>query len=237
LDDKTSSAPKSLRDPSLDIKNLSDLPEVELSSLATETNTPDGKMDNNEYWDRAAEIAEKMTSIQRDSVSNFTGDDYSAIKRYQKYDRHGGTVEGIIDGYDGYGYSIKQIEKFIEQGRVIQSMFDTLPKMPGVVFRGMYFFSIVREKMIDSFMQKEYIEFDSISSTSRSCVEALEFSGGDLNGAVLLKLNQKNAIPVETISGHPSEKELIMKAGTKFRVLKRMKTSQGGLVIEAEEID
>ncbi len=260
--DKISSATKPkqnvARDPSLDIRDPLELPKIELlGDLATVNDTPNGES-YDDFIKRLDEIDKMVTSEQSDAIRDFSGMAYTDIKKYQVYDLAGKSdpnyiydnepeLEGMRELDKRYNSNRQRkfytglIQRYIDKARHIQEFITNAPKAPGIVFRGL---CGLEKDVIDKFMAEDTFEFDSISSTSRKLRKGINFAGMYIGSAipitklsnVLLKLHQKNAVPIEHLSSAHNEAELIMPAGSKFKVIKKMRANDG-IVIEAEEID
>jgi hypothetical protein len=115
-----------------------------------------------------------------------------------------------------------------------QFMDKATPAPPGIVYRGI---TGIREASIQKFLTEPTFHWDATSSVSRKGSTSESFAGGMTSkGDVFFAINHRSAVPVETISQHKSEKELLMRKGSTFRITRRYLNDAGALMIEADEL-
>ena len=90
---------------------------------------------------------------------------------------------------------------------VLNSALAKLPKYQGTVKRGI---NVSDKKLIERYRVGQIVDESAFVSTSYTAGWA---------GNVRFSITSKTGVKIEDISNHPGEKEVLMKAGTKFRVL------------------
>lgn len=119
------------------------------------------------------------------------------------------------------------------QAATLSAFLERATPLPCTVYRGLYGLS---DEALAKLASSPTIDIDAFSSTSRSYQIANRFalSTDDPAHAAVIVLRQRSGVPIETMSKNKTEKEVLLRRGTKYRVVSRY-YSGGILHIEAEE--
>lgn len=185
-----------------------------------------GKNDK-DFVTYAGDVAKRFSGPQRQAIREFTGSDYGNIRRVQRISKTAAIKQYGAAEYRAYQNAIAQLD----------ALHTAENAVPGVVWRGI---AGLPDDVFKKFLAQDEMAFVGTSSTSRSPSHASKFlrigESGD-SGAVLFKIHQRTAVPVEAV-GIAVERELLVKNGTKFRVVSR--ASVGSLrktmLVELEEL-
>jgi hypothetical protein len=157
------------------------------------------------------------TEPYQDGPVEFTGGSYRSIRAHEQ-----APGEPTSESVKRWTH---EIEQFMDKAT---------PAPRGIVYRGI---TGIREASIQKFLTEPTFHWDSTTSCSRKGATSESFAGGMTSkGDVFFAINHHSAVPVETISQHKSEKELLMRKGSTFRITRRYLTDSGALVIEADEL-
>jgi hypothetical protein len=180
-------------------------------------------MTDEEFKAYAVTIGETFSANQRRTIREFTGSDYGNIRRVQRLSKTAAVRMYGQREYRAYLDAIDHLDALHTPERMVAC----------VTYRGI---SGLRDDIFAKVMSQDEMVFVGTSSTSRSPKQALPFAVSD--NAVLFKIHQRTGVPVEAI-GIDYEREIIIKNGTKFRVMSRsriLKKDQRMLLIELEEM-
>ncbi len=153
-----------------------------------------------------------LNDSEKKSINNFTKGDYKFIRPYQA---------GDITKLDKFSPEIrsrvaKETVNF-QDGLNKDGLYD------GTVYRGMNFSD---KASLNKFLKSKTIEMESDSSSSISKETAAGFASQGRE-SLLLEIKSKTAVSVENLSSFRSERELILRKGSKYAVGK--KTTKNGL--------
>ena len=170
-----------------------------------------------DYWKKADEAIREALPF-KDGPQSFTGSVYGEIREHER--NLSAPAEFRIQQH------ARDIREFMARAK---------PAPQGVIYRGI---TNLSSDKLDSILKQPIVGFDATTSTSRKAsVSKDRFGGGmDSKGDLLFVIKHKTAVPVETISRHTEEEELLMKKGTQFRVTRRFRNAAGAAIIEMEEI-
>jgi hypothetical protein len=168
-------------------------------------------------YGQMAKDAIKDAYPHRDGVVQFTGNQSELIRAYERNPKKPA------------GESTRRYAADIEQ-----FMAKAKPMPPGIMYRGL---KDLDAKHLNRLLTEPTFGFNCTSSCSRKGeVSWGTFaSGGYSKGSVLLVIKQKTAVPVETISTHDHELELLAKKGSAYRITERYR-HKNAVIIECEEV-
>ena len=150
------------------------------------------------------------------AVWGWSGSDYKDVRKYQKG----------IDGYDSYKEQAENIERFLKLAPKWGTSGDT--------YRG------VKMSKEDFSKLAKGVEVDmhgtSSWSTSRGVAEGFAPSISDLVSVLYISPSQSKGVDIHTMAHYPSEREVLVSKGARYRVKKKPKRVQGKWVVELEEI-
>lgn len=153
----------------------------------------------------------------------YTGSQHEFMNQVLRGETRGRTaasVQSILASCENLSELLTKAE---QAGKAIQ----------GVVYRCVN----ASPELLNTLLTQPEIVFDGFTSTTVDPKIARSFSLGEHgNGRVLLRMRQRSAIPISKISNAPEEKEALLKAGTRFRVIGR-RIEAPFHVIDLEQID
>ena len=173
------------------------------------------------YVARARKAVEKVSDTSKSAIRSFTG-------------------SGYIDVRDS-----EESGKPSAKAKAIYEAFKTATPEPGTVFRAI---RGLDQRVVEKYMRSEVFQLGRTGGATSStswCLDASidGFMGGNHDGGphdykILFVLNQQTGIPIETLSGISSEREILLSRDAKFRVtgLSRPAGMKHVLVVEGEEI-
>lgn len=206
----------------------------------TPTETPNGKSVGashirGTYRGDAHQTLQSQTKVaERDAITKFTGGSYGEIRNA------GRMTEEQYKAAGGYDY-----ERYKRDANNVESAFDKIPedqRVPGVVFRGIQVPRVVANAMLAQNDKPHMPGLGSMFSTSRRLEPAKSFMGsGQGDTHVMMVIDQKRGVAIETISQHETEHEVLMSGKTKCRLVSSMVVERIGsymnvLVLHYEEV-
>lgn len=134
-------------------------------------------------------------------------------------------------------YSAEQIDEGRRWVATLDRAFDVLPKHPMTVFRG---HSNVAPAVLHGLLASDTFELPRHSSASRDPAVGARFAAKADNTPeqvhVVLVLHQRSAIAIEGVSGFKNEREMAIRGGTRFGIVRRAQISANTLLVEANEL-
>jgi hypothetical protein len=130
-------------------------------------------------------------------------------------------------------------ESAVRSQRAITKMFDEVsPTMPeALTLRGESMTPAAR----DLLATQDEFTLGRTTSTTIDPETALSFMrnsySSERSARVLLRLKQRSGIAIREWSRYPDENEILMPAWARFRVIGRSMLPDGGMVVDAEEIE
>lgn len=198
-------------------------------SLPEPSRTHVGHKSESEYVAAHKDRLRGVDEAGKDAVVAFTDGEYTAIRDFE--------IHGIAE------------RSAVKRSKDIEKFFETTKPTPGVVYRGIGPSSKkpggIHDDEMRAFLEQDEFVLGGTTSTTRNPSTAYSFGkiGAGYESAktknrVLLVLNQKSAVGVESISEVHSELELLMPKEAKFRITGRYQAAgeKNVLIIEAEEI-
>ncbi len=162
----------------------------------------------------------------------------------------------VIQSYTGNGYrkmnqalykpreelekshTAAELRSIAEKNEMLnQALLDAKAKglaVKGVVYRGVAAWPGLAQEL-----ESGEFGFSCFASTSPAKHVAESFSGGGYSGVppFLFRLRQNSAIPIDKVSVNSGEIEALLPPGVRFRVIKTEPWKNGGMIIDAEEIE
>lgn len=174
------------------------------------------------------------------AINYWTDSGYNNIRNGESVLRGDKTVEQIVNEKSVHGGKdlTKYVESQVKYAKQFNETLDKAPKFDGEVYRGMRISEDSKYYSDYTTVGNEF-EFTGSQSSSRSNEKAASsFSGGKM----LMHIKQSNGALIEELSGLSSEKEVVLRHGTKYRVTavyKNVKVGKAHTVrtyVQAEEI-
>lgn len=103
--------------------------------------------------------------------------------------------------------------------------------LPGVVYRGLG----APVEFIEALKSGEFVHANFVSTSDRETL-AEEFASGKLGTPTVLTIHQRSAVTLESITEYPGERELLLNAGTRFRVVSMTTDEHGILRVLVQEL-
>ena len=201
---------------------------------------------------------ESLTAATRNAAGGFVRE---RVHQEINFIREAGGVDAAIARVRKAGVRGRELAARIESIRGAQSVSDRIPRIfdeaparPGTVFRGI---GPLNQQQLDAIVNTDAIEMQRVSSTSRHPDVTHDFMSRPehrdpnlalfpeeesrrqaLRGDVMLVLHHRSGVGIEALGAH-NEAEVLLNAGTRFRVLNRQMILRDGWptwVVEAEEI-
>jgi hypothetical protein len=204
---------------------LNDLHKVRPTDVPTQTRnqTPDSRP-LYAYREHVEREIGRAPHAARRAITTFTGSDYS--------DMRDAFSQGDTSSYSG------------RLAHAVVDAFDVVEPVPGTVYRGMGFSRSIAESycQLDEDLPLHLGPWGgqpAFASTSRKIDRALHFAAKG-EQSVLLVIEQKRGIGIETISQYDSEAEVLTHPNAHFRVTKRYRADLDGrdhIVLHLEEME
>lgn len=104
------------------------------------------------------------------------------------------------------------------QGMLLRAV-DNGHAFEGIVYRGL---KGLDEKTMNSFLTNEEFGFPAFTSTSvNEEISKSNFGGGYSDSSIMLRMRQYSGVPVDAVSQVQGEKEVLLHAGTRWKVVGR----------------
>jgi len=141
----------------------------------------------------------KLTEKEKQAIRSYTGSSYKYWNSYLK---------GKISSLD---------EVNIEAIKTMQSLFEKLPQYQGAVIRGVTSRNL--NLLMEDFIPGNTITMKGfISTTEAENIGIIKSFLKDEKSSVILKINTKNGMPINGLSGSPEENEILLNHNSKYRV-------------------
>lgn len=167
-----------------------------------------------------------------ESIEYFTGYDYDIMRRLES--GGGRASQDSDDQYDRATRNIKSINEYMEKS----------PKFEGEVSRGLYFSNKTKFDSFMSSIEGGTLELNAMSSFSGSLDVARNFATGDGlysksrdkgAEAVVIRARNKSGVNIADVSRYAEEEEVLVPKGTRYRVTRTSRGSDGITYIDIEE--
>lgn len=194
---------------------------------------PQPRYDEQAAQRRAQEVAKRLSPGEREIVRIFSDEDFSEIRAALRMSQE--EWERLYPSRTDY----RRLRGMAATMRDAITAYGGTPGGPAKIFRGI---GLTRAPL-EHFVNADYVVADTISSTSRHVRKAVEFAlegDGDV-GVVFLLRNRSsgNTLPIEAMSEHPHEAEILVGPGKRYRVIKAERTQVRGkdlLILHTEEL-
>lgn len=192
--------------------HLDNLSEIEYKKLLDEVRK---NQDLNYYLD-TAKGALYVGELEACAITKYTGGYYGSLNSY-------------LRGESVYGITAAKKREYDQFKIICNRGLEKMPKFEGVVWRGANISEDIIERYALNMSKGAPITFEGFTSTSR-------IKGANFSGNVMFRIQSKTGAIVEDISLHKSEKEVLFRAGSRFKVLKMEKRGYSGWLVELEEL-
>jgi hypothetical protein len=157
----------------------------------------------------------ELSIEEKASIHGYTDTEYYSLNSYLR----------------GLNVSAERANYFDNYRNLLNNALDAIStKFEGTTYRGTRLDETALNFYRNAFRKKETVTHDYFTSTSKD--PARQFSGN-----VQFIIHSKKGRFIEPISYHEHEKEVLFKAGAKFKVVKMDKRSSGVTYITLEEVD
>lgn len=174
-----------------------------------------------------------------------TGIPYKEMSLISRYFRGSGFINNYLIGKDTNG-----LKGLLDKYRTAANhVIEKMPRYRGTSYRGVGISGDSDRQVtgiLEAFKTGKPYEYESFISTSRKLKIAHDFAAGRGNNEMIFKIHGKNGVNGKPISHYASEDEIVMRAGTKFRIISVRKVTSrdkswvrraGNWEVEMEEID
>ncbi len=194
------------------ILHLDKLSEAEYKKLLDEVR----KNQDLTYYLDTAKGALYVGELEACAITKYTGGYYSSLNSY-------------LRGESVYSITAAKKKEYDQFKIVCNRGLEKMPKFEGVVWRGANISESIIEGYAANMSKGLPITFEGFTSTSR-------IKGANFSGNVMFRIQSKTGAIVEDISLHKSEKEVLFRAGSRFKITKMEKRGYSGWIVELEEL-
>lgn len=172
-------------------------PTPESQSEAPADSEPQGS-----YEDRQSDWETGLSPESRDAINQYSDEAYKDVRDFQL---------GKIDPSDPRHEKAKEISDRLE------SALNAAPGKEATVYRGL---SNLSESQYQAMLGGGEITLDTVTSTSENRRVSEDFVQKDRPGArsLMFQIQQKSGVSLANLSKYPTEKELLVKKGARFKV-------------------
>jgi hypothetical protein len=149
--------------------------------------------------------------VQATKVATYFKERPEALKRVKDYTGSGSRAMNLM-AIEGYDATVKErgkeeAQRLLKKARALQLALHGAPKLEATVYRGM----TLPRKTIDELVARGEFSAKNFFSTSIS-------KGRAFSGKVKLTIRQHSGVPVEKVSSVAHEREVLLPAGTRYKV-------------------